>query len=109
MMASVVETTFRMDSPQHAALLPRREEGIVQARATQRLQESSYPSVRRVVCEFHGGMLTLRGRVSSYYLKQIAQTLILGMKGVEGIDNQLEVLTSLPPAGKQDALPAGPF
>ena len=54
---------------------------------------SPYAEVRRVACEFHEGMLSLRGRVSSYYLKQIAQTVVLGMEGVEEIHNQLEVVT----------------
>ncbi|MGO9115872.1 MAG: BON domain-containing protein [Thermoguttaceae bacterium] len=44
-----------------------------------------------VACEFHEGVLALRGRVPSFYLKQMAQTLIRGLDGVGEINNRLEV------------------
>lgn len=69
------------------------EKATVEARAVSRLRRSPYPEVHRVTCEFHEGMLCLHGRVPSYYLKQIAQTAILGMDGVDEIRNQLEVVT----------------
>ena len=56
-----------------------------------RLRCSAYRDIRGVTCEFHEGVLTLRGRVPSYYMKQIAQSLVLGMEGVEEINNRLEV------------------
>ena len=89
-MASVVE---RGNLSRHAALPPRREKAIVELRAATRLQRSPYSDVRLVVCEFHEGMLCLRGRVRSYYLKQIAQTLVMELDGVDEIHNQLEVTT----------------
>ena len=36
-------------------------------------------------------MLTLAGRVPSYYLKQIAQTVVRSVEGVFQINNQLSV------------------
>jgi osmotically-inducible protein OsmY len=59
--------------------------------AEDRLRHSAYPELGDVFCSFHEGVLTLRGRVSSYYLKQLAQTLIGQITGVEELHNQLEV------------------
>jgi hypothetical protein len=42
-------------------------------------------------CEWRDGVLTLRGRVPSYYLKQLAQACLQGLAGVTAIDNQLIV------------------
>ena len=64
---------------------------VVEEEAGARLRCSAYRDVRGVTCEFHEGVLTLRGRVPSYYMKQIAQSLVLGMDGAEEINNRLEV------------------
>jgi osmotically-inducible protein OsmY len=63
----------------------------VEAEARARLRESAYAGVRPILCEYYEGVLTLRGRVASYYLKQVAQTLVAGMAGVGEINNRLEV------------------
>ena len=63
----------------------------VVAQAAAELRRSSYAAVRRVVCDFRDGVLTLTGRVPNYYQKQIAQTLIqFRIQGV-AIRNELEV------------------
>ena len=56
-----------------------------------RLGESSYAPMRRVSCEYHEGVLILRGHVPSFYMKQIAQTLVGKVKGVGVVVNRLEV------------------
>ena len=66
-------------------------EARVVARVRQCLQDASYYSLRRISCEFHEGILFLRGRVPSYYLKQVAQEIIRKIDGVEEIANRLEV------------------
>ena len=66
-------------------------EDIVTVAAGARLMKSSYFEIRRVSCEFHEGVLTLRGCVSCYYLKQVAQSLVSRIAGVVQIDNQLDV------------------
>jgi osmotically-inducible protein OsmY len=90
------EKTRDADFRERKASSPRREDEIIERRITRRLRTSPYLSVRRVTCRFHEGMLRLQGRVPSYYLKQMAQTMVLEMEGVDEIDNQLEVIT--PPA-----------
>jgi osmotically-inducible protein OsmY len=60
--------------------------------AEHRLRNSSYWAVRTVSCDYHEGVLILRGRVSAYYLKQVAQTVVREMDGVQEINNFIEVV-----------------
>ena len=55
------------------------------------LSQTGYHTLRSVVCEFDCGKLVLRGRVSSYYLKQVASTAVSKVEGIVAVDNQLEV------------------
>ena len=67
---------------------------VILMEAQLRLRNSGYPELHLVSCEFHEGVLSLRGHVSSFYLKQIAQTLIRGLAGVGEVNNRLEVAPS---------------
>ncbi len=67
---------------------------ITTVAAESRLLRSPYVELRRISCEFREGILTLRGCVSSYYLKQIAQNLVGQLAGVMEIDNRVNVLDS---------------
>ncbi len=62
---------------------------LLQKEAQLRLQSSGYRELQSVSCEYSTGVLTLRGRIPSFYLKQIAQTLIRDLVGE--ICNRLEV------------------
>ena len=85
-------------APRQKQELGRPPEGrAVQAEAHSRLRKSGYHELHLVSCDFHEGVLTLRGRVSSFYLKQIAQELIRRLKGVEEVNNRLEVAEHTPP------------
>jgi osmotically-inducible protein OsmY len=70
--------------------------GKIAAAAEALLRQSSYLELRSVSCEFHQGMLTLRGRVPSYYLKQLAQALLRQVEGVCHLNNQLDVVAPPP-------------
>ena len=61
-----------------------------------KLAESGYFSCRsrQISCEYHHGVLTLRGRVPSFYLKQMAQAVLKDIDGIERIDNQVDVVSS---------------
>lgn len=64
----------------------------VVAQAAAELQRSSYAAIRKVRCDFRDGVLTLSGRVPSYYQMQVAQTLVqFRLPGV-AIRNDLRVL-----------------
>lgn len=56
-----------------------------------RLNESPYGFQRRVDAAYDNGVLTLRGRVPSYYLKQTAQTLASKVDGVRQVVNLVDV------------------
>jgi hypothetical protein len=62
--------------------------------AALRLAESSHTSLRFVSCTDEDGVLTLRGRVASYHLKQLAQSIVGKIDGVSEIVNCLEVPTA---------------
>ena len=64
----------------------------VVASAQRLLRQSRYGALHHVNCEFHEGILTLRGQVASFYMKQVAQTTVRGVEGVEVINNRLEVV-----------------
>ena len=55
------------------------------------MREAPYHCLKQVACDFHEGVLTLRGRVPSFYLKQIAQELVANLVGVEVLRNHLDV------------------
>ncbi len=48
--------------------------------------------LKRLLCEVRAGILTIRGQVSSYYVKQLAQETLRSLEGVIRIINRLEVV-----------------
>jgi osmotically-inducible protein OsmY len=67
------------------------ERSMVVRIAQRRLRRSPYHAIRAITCEFHEGVLTLRGRVPSYYLKQVVQELIRTVDRVSEINNRVGV------------------
>jgi osmotically-inducible protein OsmY len=63
----------------------------VSSRVDRALQTSGYADLRRLRCESADGVITLRGRVQSFFLKQMAQTVVARVEGVTGINNSLQV------------------
>ena len=55
------------------------------------LRASAYLSLRKLSCEYHEGVLTIRGQVPTFYLKQLAQACIQTAVRVEEINNQVDV------------------
>jgi osmotically-inducible protein OsmY len=68
---------------------------VVEELARRRLQETSHRALRGISCRYHDGVLTLHGRLPSYYLKQVAQTSVSGVEGVRAISNCVEVIESI--------------
>ncbi len=56
-----------------------------------RFQRSPYLPLRHVECRLHEGVLILRGRVPTYYLKQLAQSVGHSLKGIHRVVNELRV------------------
>lgn len=56
-----------------------------------RLEESPYGFQRRVDAAYEDGVLTLRGRVPTFFLKQTAQALAAKVDGVRQVVNLVDV------------------
>lgn len=69
-----------------------RYEAVVASHAEMGLRRSSYRELRGISCYFHEGVLTLRGRLPSYYLKQVAQTLVVRTVAHCAVVNRIEVV-----------------
>jgi osmotically-inducible protein OsmY len=76
--------------------------------AENRLRHSGHLALRDIACEAREGVLRLRGRVPSYYLKQIAQAIVAEVEGVVAVINQIEVAVSgnRPAIGRRRRKPA---
>jgi len=78
------------------------ERATVMALVRARLRRSAYEAIRSITCEFHEGVLTLRGRVPSYYLKQVAQELVRHTDRVSEVNNRVCVDPPVFPDGRLD-------
>lgn len=73
---------------------------VQQCRVTEivekRLRESMYVSLRTVSCQFEDGLLTLRGIVPSFYIKQVILSLLedLEGEGIERIRDEIDVVNA---------------
>ena len=66
-------------------------DSTLQHRVCSVLEENSHLQGRKVHFFTEKGRVTLRGSVSSYYAKQMAQEAVRKLDGVEEIANELEV------------------
>lgn len=60
-------------------------------RAELRLKGSGWNALRSIECDWDDGILTLSGQVSSWYLKQLAQTVVGVDRSVAQILNHINV------------------
>lgn len=81
------EETFRISRESEDALEP----AAAVHRATQRLHTAGHACFKSLVCEYHEGVLTVRGIVPSWYLKQLAQEELMQVEGVNLVINLIEV------------------
>jgi osmotically-inducible protein OsmY len=61
--------------------------------AESKLRRSGFLAMQQLSCAFRAGVLTVRGHLPSYFLKQMALALVAEVEGVERIDDQVEVAT----------------
>ena len=71
-----------------------KEKLAMEAAVEAKFRQSPHWDFGCVTCHFFEGVLTLRGQVRSYYVKQMAQELVRPMSAVEQIDNRLRVVSS---------------
>ena len=62
------------------------------SRAAQALKQSTHPALRRLSVEETESALVITGRVSSYYLKQLAQETLMGVRGERQLLNRVNVV-----------------
>lgn len=60
------------------------------------LRHNSYLALKNVRCDYREGVLTLRGCLPTYYLKQMAQSVVARVEGVQRIVNEIEVVAAGP-------------
>ena len=59
--------------------------------AQRRLRAAGRQGLRSVECRWQDGTLVLRGKVPTYYLKQLAQSLFVADPAIETVENQIIV------------------
>lgn len=65
--------------------------GHVVATAERRLRESPYFFLKGLTCRFDSGLLTLRGTVPMWQLREFAESIVARVEGVQQVENQVEV------------------
>jgi osmotically-inducible protein OsmY len=75
--------TIRLKAPAH---------GTIARDALRVFRSSSYSELRNIQCESRDDVLILRGQVSTFYMKQLAQERIRSMEGVRAVINDLQVV-----------------
>ncbi|HVW02513.1 MAG TPA: BON domain-containing protein [Planctomycetaceae bacterium] len=66
-------------------------EPTLESRVLQTLTGSGHAQLRQIEVAIAGATVSLAGRVPTYYLKQLAQSLVLSIEGVESLCNELQV------------------
>ena len=89
----MIETALRRAgiSIRSTGVSPWKEKELIIAAAESVLRQARSGELRSISCDFFEGVLVLRGRVSSYYLKQVAQELVRCTESVQQVDNRLQV------------------
>ncbi len=60
---------------------PKNEDQRLAEKIGRALDEAGYPSLRDLRVHVHNGYVTVRGRVPTYYMKQVAQTIAVSVLG----------------------------
>ena len=63
----------------------------VVAAAKKCLVDSPHPVIRKIECQYHDGVLVLRGRVSTYFHKQMAQEAVSSLDSIDEVLNEIQV------------------
>ena len=85
-----------MSALKPACVEPATSQASINELAERRLRSNSHLALKGVSCENLDGVLFLRGRLPTYYLKQLAQEAVVGLAGVQRIDKQIRVISPGP-------------
>lgn len=78
-------------SPEGSAGCP--ESSELHEAAIRRLAATGYAELRTLNVTVMGRKIVLRGTTRSFYMKQVAQSIAAAVPGVEGVCNEIEVLS----------------
>jgi len=83
-------------SPADARLEGKAMENRIVSQARDQLSKSDHFRSRcdTIGIEYQKGHLVLIGRLPSFYLKQVLQTVLRGLPGVQRIDNRVDVISN---------------
>jgi osmotically-inducible protein OsmY len=84
---------FQKDCTKSAENRSQEDDGQIVKLVHRALHASGYIQLRQLQVYFEHGRITLQGRLPTYYLKQVAQSLILAVDGVQDIDNDVKVFS----------------
>lgn len=88
MPTQIFPIVTKVDIPRSGQTLEER----IESTAIDLLRSTPYRALKGIDCRFRDGVLTLRGQVESYFLKQVAQEKLLPQLGASvTIDNRVEV------------------
>ncbi len=72
-----------------------KEHSVEELAYRQLSQECPYGSYfKNITCKYADGVLTLRGKLPTFYLKQVLQSWLRDVEGVEQINNQVDVVSA---------------
>lgn len=71
-------------------------QAIVCQKAEEELRVTGYIALRDIRCELHHGVLRIRGRLRSQYLKQVAQAVVARVAGKIQLENHIEIIGQPP-------------
>jgi hypothetical protein len=64
---------------------------VAQSRSAQALRQSPHPALRNLAVEETDEVIILSGRVTTYYLKQVAQETIMPVRAGKQLVNRIRV------------------
>lgn len=68
------------------------DDQFVCQQAQKSLRATGHAELREVHCRISAGIIVLRGTVGSYYLKQLAQAVVVQVDGVLAVANAIDVV-----------------
>lgn len=63
------------------------------AAISEALRQTGYGQLRHLELQCDGDLVTIAGRVPTYFLKQFAQTTVMGVSGVGLVNNEIRVIS----------------
>ncbi len=70
---------------------PARNDVELLRRVTHALRESGHPALQKVRAVARNGRIVLQGHLASYYQKQLAQSAVMWVDGVDSVQNEIVV------------------